>query len=296
MTSVDPPKVTGLGECLHDLIPDAEDVAPTSQYFPEGTNLAALAAATPFVQRIAAVAGRLDVADVIEAAEAVCLAASAAGRRHIEGTFDHATIVAGWLLLIAGNVGLVDFAGGTDEVPLFGAGPERSLLKVHPLAAWGDAFVPALLGDCDGGLLNLVGSGPLAHALRLTPGILFEVVVRARKVNECDVVDALQAEAHATGLAERHRGVFTRRHIATQVALVRALLVELGAVTWRPVQGRRRGVLEVTALGCIGYMIFKASVDGVWPELAALFDEAGYLPCNGGYVHRDDIPIPISAN
>ena len=80
------------------------------------------------------------------------------------------------------------------------------------------------------------------------------------------------------------------------MAFIRALLVELGVVAWRPVQGRRRGLLEVTALGCFGYMLFKMSVDGVWPELEALLEEAGYLPCDGGYVHRDDIPMPISAN
>ena len=287
---------TSLGERLHDLIPDPADVTSVREHFPEGINLAALAAATPFVRRVAAVADRLDVVDVLEAAAAVRLAASAADRRHIEGTFDHATIVAGWLLLIAGHAGLIDFADGTEEVPLFSAGTQRALLADHPLAAWGEAFLPVLLGDCEGGLLNLVAPGPLADALRYVPGLLFEVVVRARSVSERDVVDALCAEANQRGLADRHRGAFTRRQIETQVALMRALLVELGVVTWRRIPGRRRGVMEVTALGCFGYLLFKASVEGVWPELEMLFAEAGYLPCNGGYVHRDDIPMPISAN
>ena len=286
---------TLLGESLHALVPDPLPTDPTT--LPEGSSFATLAAQTPFIRRIAAVCARLDETDVLEAEPAMGLAALAAPCDHIHGTLEHAAVMAGWLLWAVEEPGVVRFDPRDDPLsPLIYAGPQRALVDEHPLAVWGESLIPSLLGASDGGLLDIVGRGALSEAMWFVPATLYEVLVYARTVNEDDVVDALHREAQATGLARTHPRAFTRRSIAMYVAVIRALFVELGLARWTPQQDRRRGRLDVTALGCLGLVIVKAEIDGVWPELDAFFRKAGYLPCDGGYVNIDDLPVDISPN
>jgi hypothetical protein len=286
---------TSLGESLHALVPDPLPTDPTT--LPEGSSFATLAADTPLIRRIAAVCARLDEADVLEAEPAMGLAALAAPCEHIDGAFEHAAVLAGWLLWAVEEPGVVRFDPRDDPLsPLICTGPQRALVEEHPLAVWGQSLIPSLLGASDGGLLDIVGRGPVSQAMWFVPATLYEVLVCARTVNEGDVINALHREAQATGLARTHPRPFTRRSIAMYVAVIRALLVELGLARWAPQQGRRRGDLEVTPLGRLGLLIVKAELGGVWPELDAFFRKAGYLPCDGGYVKLADVPVDISPN
>ena len=284
-----------LGESLHALVPDPLPTEPTT--LPEGSSFATLAAETPFLKRIGAVCERLDETDVLEAEPAMGLAALAAPCTHVDGAFEHAAVLAGWLLWAVEEPGVVRFDPREDPLsPLICAGPQRALVNDHPLAVWGQSLIPSLLGATDGSILDIVGRGALSSAMWFVPATLYEVLVYARTVKEGDVVDALHREAQATGLARAHPRTFTRRGIAMYVAVIRALLVELGLARWTPQHGRRRGVLEVTPLGRLGLVIVKAELVGVWPELDAFFQKAGYLPCDGGYVNLDDVPVDISPN
>jgi hypothetical protein len=286
---------TLLGDSLHALVPDPLPTDPTT--LPEGSSFATLAAETPFLRRIAAVCARLDETDVLESESAMGLAALAAPCEHIDGTFEHAAVLAGWLLWAAEGPGVVRFDPRKDPLsPLISAGPQRQLVNDHPLAVWGESLSPALLGASDGGLLDTIGRGALSEAMWFVPATLYEVLVLARTVNDDDVLEALHREAQTTGLAQAHRREFTRRNIAIYVAVIRALLVELGLARWIPQHGRRHGRLEVTTLGRLGYVIVKSEIDGVWPELDAFLRKKGYLPCDGGYVNLDDVPVDISPN
>ena len=283
-------------EALEALVPDP--LPPVGKAFPPGSDLAGLARATPYVRRIAAVVKRLAATDVLAADDAVPLAGCAADWRHTDRAVDHVGPMTGWLLLIAGHQRMLDLSHVTTggEVPIITRGAEYRLPHEHPLAAWGEAVVPALLGDEDGGVLDLANPGPLAESLQHVVPLLYEVLVRAQSLVEGRVVDALYRATQRVDVSSGYRGVFTRRRIAEQVAVVRVLLVELGLATWIPQRGRNVGKLEVTPLGCFGYLIFKAAVDGVWPELEKVFREHGYIPCDGGYINSAELPVDISLN
>ena len=276
---------------------DPESLPPVTEVFPPDVNLEEFAAATPYVRRIAAVVDRLATTDVLEAVAALPLAGSAADWGHSDRPAEHAVFMTGYLLLIAGYQHMIDTSNViADQVPIITAGAEQALPREHPLAAWGEAVVPALVGDIDGGVLDFVDPGPLAESLRYVLPLLYEVLVRAQSLFEGDVVDALYGAAQRLDLGRAYRGVFTRRRIAAHVGVMRALLVELGLAAWKPQPGRAVGTLEVTPLGCFGYLIFKADIGGVWPELEAWFQEHGYVPCDGGYINSADLPVPISLN
>ena len=282
-------------ESLYSLIPDPQP--SIAEAFPPEANLLALAAATPYVCRVAAVLDRLKAEDVLDAQAAALLAREASDWHHLDRPAEQGGLLAYWELMVAGSQRMIEFVDGPDgEMTSVSAGSRHVLPQVHPVAAWGEAIVPALLGDSDGGLLDILYPGVLATSLQPVVPLLFEVVVRAQSISEGSVSDVLSGVAQRLRLDRAYRGAFTRRRIAAQVGVVRALLVELGLVTWTPHHGRVVGTIEVTPLGCFGYLIFKAELTGLWPEVDAVFEEHGFIRCDGGYIDTADLPIPLSLN
>ena len=282
-------------ESLYSLIPDPQP--SIADAFPPDANLVSLAAATRYVCRIAAVLDRLKAVDVLDAHAAALLAREASDWRHLDRPTEHAGLIAYWELMVAGSQRLIEFVDGPHgEMTSVTAGSRHALPQVHPVAAWGEAIVPALLGDSEGGLLDILAPGILARSLQPVVPLLYEVVVRAQSISEGSVTDVLSGVAQRLRLDHAYRGAFTRRRIAAHVGVMRALMVELGLVTWTPHHGRAFGTIDVTPLGCFGYLIFKAEIGGPRPELDAAIQEDGYIPCEGGYIDTADLPVSFSLN
>lgn len=284
--------VPRLGQCLIDMAPEYRPLGPRAkEVFPDDTDLAALAADTPYVQRLAAVVRRLRDVEVLSIHDAARIATSAATTRHHDGSAVPPYSTVGYLLAVSIQQGLLDIDDRPGGTELLFVGPQHDDVDGHPLAAVGEAVVPALLGAGVDGVLGGLRSR-LSEEMALVPALLYQLLAHSTHVELETVVAALHAEARRQpGL----RGT-SRRRIESCVATVRALLVELGLAVWTPGPGGRHGQLDLAPLGCFALILFKADIEGVWPELEELFGDAGYLPCDGGYVHIDDVPIPLSNN
>ncbi len=279
-----------LGDCLVEMAAArSAPIAPTDGG--EDVDLAQLAQATPYVARVCAILDRLDAVDVMSFSTTLWCARDAASTWHIRGGGDLAGFL-GHMLLVASHQRLIHIVEDGPADGLITAGPERALAEVHPLAVWGEAVVPALLGDCDAGLLNLTHRTALAGAMRAVPGLLYQLLVRG-PTDLRDVRDALHAESRRKVL---HIQPPSRRQLEAHLAAVRGLFVELGLAEWHPDRGGRLGRLEMTPLGVFGFIIWHTELEGPSPMLQALLTDRGYLPCDGGYVNTRDLPVPISPN
>ncbi len=52
----------------------------------------------------------------------------------------------------------------------------------------------------------------------------------------------------------------------------------------------------MTALGAFGYLIWDTVMHPPAPAVQRWLADAGYLPCDGGYINTADPPVSISPN
>jgi len=249
----------------------------------EETNLAELAAATPYLRRVAAVHraaahGGLHVDKVH-----VTGRTAATMRGHERGVLSEREVLTE---LLGSAIDARLLAVDTTTCRLH-PGAEASLITGHPLAAWGEALPIVVHGD------PLAGGGQLTETAALLP-LLYQYVVRTpeRELEPCVHAVWREMAERADGRGGRHP---SQRAVGDLLASLVALLEELGAIVWQPTPGRL-GTAARTFLGAFGWTLLMTDEHGPTPAVDELLQGAGYLPAAGGYVHRDDLPAGICDN
>lgn len=271
-------------EPLWDGLHALADREPAPLAAPTGdATLGELAAATPYLRRLAAVhaaASRRGV-PVEEACRWAREAASM--RRHRRGVLTEQDVLA-VLLGAAVDARLFDV---DDRARRLHPGQEAALVLGHPLAAWGETLPLIVYGD------PLAGDGGPTETVALLT-LLYQYVVRSLDADLEPCVRAVWRELvdRAGDRGGRHP---SQRAVRRQLASLVALLEELGVVVWEPA-GSRLGIARATSLGRFGWLLLVVEREGPSPALEQLLQEHGYLPADGGYVHRGDLPVTISDN
>lgn len=249
----------------------------------EEVTLGELAAATPYVRRLAAVQAAAAPHGIL--VDEACRRARAAAsmRGHGRGVLTEQEVLV-VLLAAAVDARLFD----VDEPACrFHPGQEAALALGHPLAAWGETLPRIVYGD------PLAGDGEPTETVALL-GLLYQYVVRSVDADLEPCVRAVWRELvdRARDRGGRH---LSQHAVRRQLASLVALLEELGVVVWEPA-GNRLGIARMTSLGLFGWTLLMVGQDGPTPAIDELLQEHGYLPAEGGYVHRRDLPVAISDN
>ena len=268
-----------LGECLAALIPDTPPWTAEETY-PEGFDLAGLAAATPFVRRMRALGERLTQVEALTLASAVTVMATAAPTGHVYGSIARGRGFHGYMALIGGTATVLDLHEDAEGAHHVLPGPEPDLAQHHPLAVWGEALLPLLL--CDPVDIIAADTHTRGGLLKFLPIAVFELVMHAREAHVRTVVDRLLTEASELNRLYPCPGGWSRSRVTRYLNIVLALLVEMGVTTW---DGDRDGTVACTPLGLFGNVLLKASLHGPWPELEQQLTDAGYARCGEGYVN-----------
>lgn len=242
-----------------------------------------LAEATPFLRRVAAVHRAAEDGGVhVDRACARALEA-ASMRGHRRGVLPEHD-VAVQLLGTAIDARLLDLEPATRRLH---PGPEATLIADHPLAAWGECLPLVVHGD------PLTPEAQVGETAALLP-LLYQYVVRDAESPLEPCVRAVWREG-----VERAGRRGTRppspRLVRRQIAALTAMLEEFGVLTWHPKDGRL-GTVRPTWLGLFGWLVITVELHGPTPEVDRLATENGYLRADGGYIHRDSLPVEIADN
>jgi hypothetical protein len=240
-----------------------------------------LAATTPAVTRLRALHDAARDGGVLATDALAVVGRAAPSSHHRPGSLsqrDLGVLITGAAL----DAGLARF---DERTALLHPGPEAVLLTDEPLAAWWEALQAILFGD------PLATDGVPGDTAML-PFLLFQYITSFPRAELEPCCRALHEEmARARG----RRGRPSRREVRRDLAALLGLLVEFGLVQWQP-DGQRLGTARCTTLGAFGFGLLLIQVHGPSEVQDRLIQEAGYLPADGGYVHRRDLPIDISVN
>ena len=271
-----------LGECLQRLVPDVGR-SSAEEIIPVDVSWERLAAATPFVRRMRVLSERLAEVEAMTLASAVTVMAGAAPTGHVFGSISSGRSFHGYMALVGGAatvLSLHEERGAHLVTP----GPEPDLAVRHPLAVWGEAFMPTLVSDP----VDIVT--PDAHTrrglLRYLPVSVFQTVVHARQVRVRTIADMLIEESVALNRLDRRPGGWSRSRVMRYLNVVLSLLAEMGVASW---DGQRDPEVRCTPLGLFGNLLLQAGIDGPWPELDEMIQSHGYARCGDGYVNLADV-------
>jgi hypothetical protein len=253
-----------------------------------GPALVAAARETPFVGRLERLRQALGATRSLSIHEAV-----AVWRGELRRTPPHPYHVddaAAVSLLAAVDGGLLALSEDQATVT---ATPDTALAREQPLTAWGESLMPLLLADT----FAAIEPHPRWHdeAVRPVSGLLYQyLVMGGRQVPLTPVLDGLVDE---TERLDRDP-IPSRTYLAGQLRLILTLQVEHGIVDWEPGAAiDDLGSAAPTGLGLFGWLIWTVAMsDELPPLLREMITDGGYLPADGGFVHRDDIPVPITSN
>lgn len=269
------------GASLEARLDDPPGACPARDAVPAGSGLPPLAAATPYLRRLDALAMRIECTGVLGLHVRACVdeMSCAVDPPAAPVNASHPRALWAGLLEAAITARLLRLDEERGRLHL---GPEASLIAEHPLAAWGESLIPALLGDG----LNGTATRPRWYDDRLAtvPALLFQRLVYAGgDVDLMGDADALRDEIEAG----RPLGLLapTRVDVQDRIAVVVAVLVELGLVSWMPEGASRLGTAAVTPLGLFGNVVLACGVDDEPPPaVAELLAAEGYTRVEGGYL------------
>lgn len=220
----------------------------------EEVTLGELAAATPYVRRLAAVQAAATHHGV--GVDAACRRARAAAsmRGHRRGVLTGQSVLA-VLLGAAVDARLFDV---DEPARRLHPGQEAALVLGHPLAAWGETLPLIVYGD------PLARDGEPTETVALL-GLLYQYVVRSLDADLEPCVRAVWQELvdRARDRGGRHP---SQRAVRRQLASLVALLEELGIVGWEPA-GNRLGRARMTSLGLFGWALLVVEQDGPTPAI-----------------------------
>jgi hypothetical protein len=285
--------VGGFGECLIGLTEKDRVSVAERGFTDDDFALPEATSATPFVRRFAALAESLPPRGmpVLGALKFLHDAAPTDHFAHLDGDpLDPIKV----LTMAALDGAVLDCRQAPPPISLrLLRGAETWTLAEHPLAAWGQALLPALLHNP----VDAVGRVTDWEAARwaTVPALLCQLLAKANGATDLDPL--------AVALHDEIRGRAGRRvrprqaSVAGHLRLIVALFVEFGLVTVEDVSARSLGAARITPLGLFTLLLLQAEIDGEVPDaFAEALAEAGYLRCDRGYVRPEDLPFVPSLN
>lgn len=241
-------------------------------------DLAELAVATPFLQRLVAVhrmaGGRGTPPDI-----ALRLAWTAAPMDvHRLGVLTEHEIIR-FVFVAAADAKLLRVLPSPTRIV---RGVESQLVVEHPLAAWSEALRTVLYGDP-------LGAGDEPGETVALAMLLWQYVVKGHDVELEPCVPALRQEMRDAAARDR-RPPPTVDDVRGMLASLLGLLVEWGLVDWTPEEDRL-GSARMTVLGALGWLCVITEQQGPTPEVDRLLTEHGYVRVEGGYVDTTVVPV-----
>lgn len=280
----------------HSIVALTDEPRPPSREIdvPDGAGLAAAAAATPFVRRLAATAALVAERGALAWPVLRDALPPAGPAEHYAGGVAGPDRAALLLLMLAVERDLLGLTHrGDPPLALVTPGSQTGLIHEHPLAVWGEPLLDLL--RCD--LVGATVPSPqwFDRAMAAVPMLIFQrLVMAARPVSLAQDATALHRELLAAAPGDGEP--VTRRDVARRVATILALLAEFGVVAWRRSRPTRLGRACITGLGLFGWLLWSVEEHGMPPTLDRELQQHGYLPANGGYIPPDALPFPISRN